>query len=378
MKNKDLMRCSLAGIVFMFAMSSPSAKEIVIAQVAPFGGPQAVSGRDFNLGALVAFEEFNSNGGLKGNTIRFISRDDGYRPADTLAHVKELLEKEKPVAFLGMWGAENVEAVLSKGLLEQSGAPVIGVRSGASSLRENPLLFHIRASYRDEMRRIYSQIKTMGSTRIAMVYEDQSFGQDALQEVQKLMTADNVKPVVIARQEKNILDVEATVKALATAEPQAIILVANPPVAAAIIKGLRVKNLNAFILASSTADAEQLQTQLGSVASGVAVAQGVPNPYKATQAIAMDFRRQINKLGIDATRANFASMEGYLAARVAIEGLRKSGAAKEFGRKDMVRGLQSLTRFDIGGYEVDFSNSKREGSRMVDLSMISAEGRIRQ
>jgi branched-chain amino acid transport system substrate-binding protein len=253
MKNKDLMRCSLAGIVFMFAMSSPSAKEIVIAQVAPFGGPQAVSGRDFNLGALVAFEEFNSNGGLKGNTIRFISRDDGYRPADTLAHVKELLEKEKPVAFLGMWGAENVEAVLSKGLLEQSGAPVIGVRSGASSLRENPLLFHIRASYRDEMRRIYSQIKTMGSTRIAMVYEDQSFGQDALQEVQKLMTADNVKPVVIARQEKNILDVEATVKALATAEPQAIILVANPPVAAAIIKGLRVKNLNAFILASSTA-----------------------------------------------------------------------------------------------------------------------------
>jgi ABC-type branched-subunit amino acid transport system substrate-binding protein len=141
MNTKHWIRYSLAFAALIITTSSLSAKEIVIAQVAPFGGPQAVSGRDFNLGALVAFEEFNSNGGLRGNTIRFISRDDGYRPADTLAHVKELLEKENPVAFLGMWGAENVEAVLSKGLLDQSGAPVIGVRSGASSLRDNPLLF---------------------------------------------------------------------------------------------------------------------------------------------------------------------------------------------------------------------------------------------
>jgi branched-chain amino acid transport system substrate-binding protein len=377
MTSPNILRHLAAFLLWALSTASLQAKEIVIAQVAPFGGPLAVSGRDFNLGAMIAFEEFNAKGGLKGNTIRFISRDDGYRPADTLAHVQELLDKENPVALLGMWGAENVDAVLSKGLLEQSGVPVIGIRSGASSLRENPQLFHIRASYRDEMRRIYSQIKTMGSIRIAMVYEDQSFGQDALQEVQKLMAADNVKPAVIVKQEKNVLDVEANIKALSAAQPQAIILVANPPVAAALIKGLRAKGLSAFILASSTADAEQLQSQLGAVASGVAVAQGVPNPYKATQGIAMDFRKQISKLGIDASRANFASMEGYLAARVAIEGLRRSGA-KEPGRKDMLRGLESLVRFDMGGYDMDFANGKREGSRMVDLSMISAEGRIRQ
>jgi branched-chain amino acid transport system substrate-binding protein len=363
--------------LLVLAGAGSSAKDIVIAQIAPFGGPQAVSGRDFNLGAMVAFEEFNAKGGLRGNTIRFISRDDGYRPADTLSHVQELLDKENPVAFLGMWGAENIEAVIAKGLLEQSGIPVIGVHSGASNLRENPQLFHIRAGYRDEVRRMYGQIKTMGSSRIAVAYEDQSFGQDAAQEVQKLMAAEGVKPNFVARQEKNVLNVETNIKALVTAQPQAIILVANPPVAAAMIKGLRAAGSSAFIFATSTADAEQLQTQLGAVASGVAVAQVVPNPYKATQSIAMDFRREINKLGIDATRANFASMEGYLAARIAIEGLRKSNA-KEPGRKDMLRGLESLTRFDIGGYELNFGNGKREGSRMVDLSMISAEGRIRQ
>lgn len=377
MNPTKILRGLATSLVLGLTTSYILAKEIVIAQVAPFGGPLAVSGRDFNLGALIAFQEFNANGGLNGNTIRFVSRDDGYRPADTLAHVQELIDKENPVALLGMWGTENVDAVLAKGLLEKSGMPVIGVRSGASSLRGNAQLFHIRASYRDEMRRIYSQLKTMGSSRIAMVYEDQSFGQDALQEVQQLMAADNVKPVVLVKQEKNVLDVETNIKALIAAQPQAIILVANPPVSAALIKGLRAKGATAFIFTSSTADAEQLQSLLGPIASGVAVAQGVPNPYKATQGIAMDFRKQVSKLGIDASRANFASMEGYLAARVVIEGLRKSGS-KDPGRKDILRGLESLVRFDMGGYDLDFGKDKREGSRMVDLSMITADGRIRQ
>jgi branched-chain amino acid transport system substrate-binding protein len=166
------------------------------------------------------------------------------------------------------------------------------------------------------------------------------------------------------------------VQKIAAAEPQAVLLVANTPVAGAVIKGLRAKNSPAFIFTTSTVDAEQLVTQLGAAAAGVAVAQGVPNPYKATAPIAMDFKRRMALLGIDPVRANFASLEGYIVARIVGEGLRRAG--KDPQRKDLVRGLESLRRADLGGFMVDFGPGQREGSRFVDLSLIGSDGRIRQ
>jgi branched-chain amino acid transport system substrate-binding protein len=102
----------------------------------------------------------------------------------------------------------------------------------------------------------------------------------------------------------------------------------------------------------------------------------VPNPYKATAPIAMDFKRRMASLGIDPVRANFASLEGYIVARIVGEGLRRAG--KDPQRKDLVRGLEGLRRADLGGFMVDFGPGQREGSRFVDLSLIGSDGRIRQ
>jgi branched-chain amino acid transport system substrate-binding protein len=366
----------LAVLTLAWASVATQAKDLVVAQVAPFGGPLAVSGRDFNLGAMIAFDEINAAGGIAGSRLRLVSRDDGYRSADTVRHVTELLEQENPVALIGMWGAENIDAVVSNKLLETAGLPVVGVRSGVAALRKNDNLFHIRASYKDEVLRILDQIQTMGSTRIAVFYEDDGFGREAWADVQEILAKRSLKPLAVAVQPKNSLMVDNAVKLIVAAQPQVVLMVANTPVAVAMIKGLRATNNPAFLFATSTVDAEQLVTQLGKVAAGVAVAQSVPNPYKATAPIAMEFQNRIKALGIDAARGNFASLEGYIAARVVAEGLRRAG--RDPGRKDLVRGLQSMRRVDLGGFIVDFAPQQNEGSRFVDLSLISADGRIRQ
>lgn len=366
----------LAIAIMAWAGIAVQAKDIVVAQVAPFGGPLAVSGRDFNLGAMVAFEEINASGGINGNRLRLVSRDDGYRSADTVQHVRDLLEQDNPIALIGMWGAENIEAVVAKNLLENAGLPVVGVRSGVAALRKNANLFHVRASYRDEVQRILDQIQTMGSSRIAVIYEDDGFGREAWADAQELLAKRSLKPSAVAVQPKNSLVVDSAVALIVAAQPQVVLLVANTPVATAMIKGLRAQNTPAFIFATSTLDAEQLVTQLGKLAAGVAVAQGVPNPYKSTAPIAMAFQNQIKALGLDAARANFASLEGYIAARVVAEGLRRSG--RDPSRKDLVRGLESMQRVDLGGFLIDFAPQQHEGSRFVDLSLIGADGRIRQ
>ena len=351
-------------------------KDLVIAQVAPFGGPLAVSGRDFNLGAMIAFDEINAAGGIGGNRLRLISRDDGYRSADTVQHVSDLLEKDNPLALIGMWGAENIEAVVAKKLLENAGLPVVGVRSGVAALRKNANLFHVRASYRDEVQRILDQIQTMGSNRIAVVYEDDGFGREAWADVQEMLAKRSLKPAAVAVQAKNSLVVDSSVALIVAAQPQVVLLVANTPVAIAMIKGLKAQKTPAFIFATSTVDAEQLVTQLGTIAAGVAVAQSVPNPYKATAPIAMEFQNRVKSLGLDAARGNFASLEGYIAARVVAEGLRRAG--RDPSRKDLVRGLESMRRVDLGGFVVDFAPQQHEGSQFVDLSLIGTDGRIRQ
>lgn len=345
-------------------------------QVAPFGGPLAVSGRDFNLGAMIAFDEINAAGGIGGHRLKLVSRDDGYRSTETVRLVADLIEQDNPVALIGMWGAENIHAVLDKDLLDKAGLPVVGVRSGSSALRSKGALFHVRASYREEVQRILDQVQTMGSSRVAVIYEDTDFGREAWADSQAALAKRNLKPQAVAVQASNDLKVDATVQKIVAAEPQAVLLVANTPVAGAVIKGLRAKNSPAFIFTTSTVDAEQLVTQLGAAAAGVAVAQGVPNPYKATAPIAMDFKRRMASLGIDPVRANFASLEGYIVARIVGEGLRRAG--KDPQRKDLVRGLEGLRRADLGGFMVDFGPGQREGSRFVDLSLIGSDGRIRQ
>ena len=364
------------------------AKDIFVAQVAPFGGPLAVSGRDFNLGALIAFDEVNASGGVAGNRLRLVSRDDGYRSAETVRLVSELVDKSgpttpttpttpnAPIALIGMWGAENIEAVVAKNLLVTSGIPVVGVRSGVAALRGNPSLFHVRGSYKDEIQRIAGQLQTIGSNRVAVIYEDNGFGREALADAQAALLKNGLKPVAVAAQAPNDLKVDAAVNAIVAAQPQALLVAANTPVAAAVIKALRAVNHSALIFTPSTVDAEQLVASLGPLAAGVSVAQGVPNPYKAVTPIAREFQARIKSLGIDAARANFASLEGYIVARVVVEGLRR--ANKNPSRQDLVRGLESLQRLDLGGFVIDFGASQREGSRFVELSLIGSDGRIRQ
>jgi branched-chain amino acid transport system substrate-binding protein len=354
-------------------------REYVVAQVAPFGGPLAVSGRDFNLGAMIAFDEVNSQGGIRGTPIRLISRDDGYRPADTLAHIKDVLANHNPLALMGMWGADSVQAVLDSAALADSGLPVVGVRSGVSSLRSNAQLFHIRASYKDEIQRILDQIATMGSNRIAFIYEDDAFGREAIEDAKALMAGRKIQPALLHKQGKNQLDVSATVAQLTPVQPQALIIIANTPVAAALIKGIRATTLSPFIFTTSTVDAEQMASQLGAQAGGVAVAQGMPNPYRAAVPVALEFNKRIRDLGIDPARANFSSIEGYVTAKVVIESLRRSASiSKEVGRRDVVKALESMQRTDLGGFVVEFGVNKHEGSRYVNLSMIGTDGRIRQ
>ena len=69
-------------------------------------------------------------------------------------------------------------------------------------------------------------------------------------------------------------------------------------------------------------------------------------------------------------------MEGYVAARVFAEGLRRAGRSPT--RDSLVAGLESLQRFDLGGFAINFSPRSHVASQFVELTMLTEDGRVRR
>jgi branched-chain amino acid transport system substrate-binding protein len=106
------------------------------------------------------------------------------------------------------------------------------------------------------------------------------------------------------------------------------------------------------------------------------VAQSVPNPYKPKTSVARSLLTRMKSLGIAVERANFASLEGYISARVVIEALKRVG--RDPTPAKVASALETLKHLNLGGFVVEFGPGQRSGSRFVDLTVISADGKVRQ
>src|SRR3954471_13232281 len=99
-----------AGCLFAAgAPAQPQPREIVVAQVAPFTGPQGPTGKGLRAGIQLYFDHVNETGGINGARIKFISKDDAYKPEETVRLFRETIAAERPAAFIATVGTANIE-----------------------------------------------------------------------------------------------------------------------------------------------------------------------------------------------------------------------------------------------------------------------------
>ncbi len=97
-----------------------SARDIVIAQIAPFTGVQASAGKSYAAGLRLAFAPVNASGGVNGNPIRLVTADDAYKPEDTVRLAREIIAKESPVALAATVGTANADALIKANVLTEN------------------------------------------------------------------------------------------------------------------------------------------------------------------------------------------------------------------------------------------------------------------
>jgi branched-chain amino acid transport system substrate-binding protein len=344
---------------------------LVLGQSAPFTGPAAQLGIQFHQGAKVFLDSYNAQSGRRNVVIKNL--DDGYEPDRCAANTQKLID-EDVFALFGYIGTPTSLAALPLAVKDK--VPFIAPFTGAMSLREpfQKNVFHLRASYNDETALMVKQLTHLGLKKIAVFYQNDAYGKAGLDGVTLALSQLDLKPVAMATVERNSADVAQAVKSIVGAKPDAVVQVGAYKACAAFIREARKASYGGTFINLSFVGTQALADELGKEAAGVMVTQVVPSPYNPANAITREFVEAVRKAGGGAS-ANFSSMEGYLAAKVLAEGLRK--ASGKVTRDSLVTGLESIDRQQFGGFEVSFSAKNHVGSKFVELSMLTGDGRVR-
>ncbi|MBN9404061.1 MAG: ABC transporter substrate-binding protein [Burkholderiales bacterium] len=357
---------------------SAGAAEVVIGQVAPLTGVLGTTGQQMVLGGKIYFDWVNSQGGVNGATIRQEVVDDGYKVPDTVRLTRALLAKPEVVALFGFAGTANITQLLADGVLEQGGAALVAPYTGGEPLRSpfNPWIFHLRASYGDEAEHMVQQLTTLNMSRIAVVYQDDGFGKAGLAGVEAALAKRNLKLVTSVGYERNTDKVEDAAKAIRAADAQAVIMIAINKAAGAFVKRYRELGGGAQLMSISVVDPAEIVKIAGlKNAHGVGISQVVPYPYQPRLPVVREFQQLLEKYAPEA-EVNYTNFEEFLGAKVLVEGLRRAGP--EPTRAKLIKALESLRNFDLGGITVSYSPTNRVGSRYVEVTVIDGEGRLRK
>jgi branched-chain amino acid transport system substrate-binding protein len=359
-----------------FAAPALYAAPVVVGQVGPMSGLEASQGRAYATGMQLYFNTVNKAGGVNGHTFNLVRRDDSGRPDETLAAARAMLAEDKPMVLAGFMGSKNIADLVASGLLEKERIAVVGYRT--TEIRpETPLLYNVRASLADELQKLTEHLATIGITRLGLFYEDGPGAPALLKAADEAAARAKATIAHKASYPPGTARVTTAVDLFLKNPPQAILLISSGGAAAGFIEQYRAGGGAAQMFAHSGADIEQMAKRLSEEQmQGVAIAQVTPSPYKISSRLAKEFGDIVAKAGALEVPVSYSMMEGFIAAKVIVEAVRRQGAKPT--REGMATALDAMDSFDLGGYVVGFKPNRRHGSRFVELTIISGTGKIRQ
>jgi branched-chain amino acid transport system substrate-binding protein len=374
------MKTLLLGVALALAFAAAAgaqASEITIASVAPFTGPLSDNAEGNYIGAKAYFDSVNARGGVNGNKIRFIREDDKYTPTETLRLVELVAQRDKPVVFVNLLGSANVGLLLKEKTLEKVGVPAVGVTPGSEGMR-NPgslYLFHLQAGDNAQLTRLLDQLATIGIKRIAVVYQDNPFGKGGLKFLEDSVAKRGLEIVGSTMMALGLDDAKPAAKALATSKAQSYVLVLAPNSAASFVRDARAAGDTTPIYTMSYTPASTLVNKAGlAAATGVALAQVTPNPGAPTTGVVREYQEVLAKHAPAGTPFSSFSLAGFIAAKITVEGLKRSGAVPTTAK--FVEAINGLRNVELGGYTIDFSSGNRVGSKYVNIGVVDHSGRL--
>jgi len=369
-----MYRFVLLSLLLLAAHLARAQDGIVLGQILNSHGEQVEACRDFVAGAQTYFDAVNGKGGVNGEKITLLSREEPASAAEAVTAAKSLIENDKAVALFGFCGGAAARQVVESAWFKLGNVAMLAPFSGSEALRGKNVgeVYHVRASSADEARKLVATLAGLGIQRVAIVSTRDESGIAERAAIESVLKETRIPIVAGATISAQADDIAQAVKLVGNSTAQAVLVATSTLPAALFIGELRRDNAGIMVMALSDVNHITLADFTGlHNAQGVVIATLTPSPYFAIAGIAREHVTVMKKYREEPP--SHATMEGYIAARIMVEALRKAG--RNLTSATVTHALSQLGTVDLGGYVINVAKGK-SGSNYVDMAVVSKTGSL--
>ena len=253
--------------------------------------------------------------------------------------------------------------------------PLFGPMAGPPGLRRpaQPMVFPVRAEHREEFRALMNWGKSTGLKTVGFFHVDSDTGRQHVENVRRISAELGMALVLELpfKPDASDADIGKLAERVLDKKPDLIFNHGAVGLYQKLITQSKAAGAKTTFMAVNSGSS-QIAKKLGPLAQGMVFAQVVPSPWERKREVARDYQDAARKHNPDA-ELSYGGMEGYMTAKALAMALRANG--RDLSRASFVKTLEAAT-FDLGGVRVRYTPGEHEGSRFVDLSMVSREGRF--
>ena len=355
-----------------YAEEGVTKSKILFGQTAAIKGPAAKLGKGMQDGILAAFKEANANGGTKGRFLELVTYDDGYEPNNAITNTNTLIQKDRVFALIGGVGTPTANAI--EPITSRANVPFIAPFTGAEFLR-NPYkryVINIRGSYWQEteewIERLTQDLKVK---RIAILYQDDSYGRAGLSGVKRAMKKRGLELVAEGTYKRNTTAIKSALLSIRKSNPEAVVMVGAYKAIAEFIKLAKRIKMDAKFINISFVGSKALASELGVKGDGVIISQVVPFPFDKSNPIVASYHKALKNYD-SKIQPGFVSLEGYISGRFVIEILNKING--KVTRESFIDTIYRTRHINLNGLKLTYLPENNQGMDKVFLTILQKDG----
>src|SRR5262244_933935 len=212
--------------------------EIKVGNIMPYSGPASAYA---TIGKTEAayFDKVNSEGGINGRKINFISYDDGYSPPKAVEQARKLVESDEVLVVFNPLGTPSNSAIQK--YLNSKKIPQLFVATGATKWNDPknfPWTIGWQPSYQSEAQ-IYAKwlMKEKPDAKIAILYQNDDFGKDYLKGIKDGLGAKAASMIIMEESyEVSEPSIDGHIVKIKAANPDVLLIYTTPKFGAQTIK----------------------------------------------------------------------------------------------------------------------------------------------
>jgi branched-chain amino acid transport system substrate-binding protein len=372
-----------AGLLAAFALpaAAQSKDPIKIGLAAAVSGGSAASGEAIKRGIQIAMDEINAKGGLLGGRrLELVIRDDEGNPAKGVTIARELVEREKAVVVFG--GLHTTVALAQVPVWQELKHPYMGAWAAGTEIARNGhtpnYAFRVSASddYADKFLVRYAT-EVLKKSKPGLLLENTAWGQSNEVGLNKWLGQKKIKPVGIEKFNWNDPDMSPQLLRLKNAGADHIIMVANAPEGAQVVKSRAKIGWEIPMVAHWGISGGRFAELTGDLSDGVAFLQtysffGKQN--ERGQAVLKALKDKYGVKGPEDLIAPVGTANAYDGMHLVAAAIAQAGAADGAKVRDALENLKAEYKGLIKTYRRPFTPDQHDALTDDDYIMVVWKG----